>query len=132
MEVFQFEKLLQYIEGLLETQEKRMCASFPEGNAAKWVNTCQMSRQKGSHREFSLKWRCRAKSMGFSLLFLSSLLKRRSQIQNGLIQREDKMREEFFEDILKIAHQKSGKDFLEDVSPKICRIGCSIFTLFLN
>ena len=55
MEVFQFEKLLQYIEGLLETQEKRMCASFPEGNAAKWVNTCQMSRQKGSQREFSLK-----------------------------------------------------------------------------
>ena len=122
MEVFQFEKLLQYDEGLLETQEKRMCASFPEGNAAKWVNTCQMSRQKGSQRECSLKWRCTAKSMEFSLLFLSSLLKRRSQIQNGLIQREDKMREEFFEDILKIAHQKCGKDFLEDVSPKICRI----------
>ena len=122
MEVFQFEKLLQYDEGLLETREKRMCASFPEGNAAKWVNTCQMSRQKGSQRECSLKWRCTAKSMEFSLLFLSSLLKRRSQIQNGLIQREDKMREEFFEDILKIAHQKCGKDFLEDVSPKICRI----------
>ena len=95
MEVFQFEKLLQYIEGLLETQEKRMCASFPEGNAAKWVNTCQMSRQKGSQRERSLKWRCRAKSMGFSLLFFEkiiySLLKSRSQIQNGLIQRENKM-----------------------------------------
>ena len=91
MEVFQFEKLLQYDEGLLETQEKRMCASFPEGNAAKWVNTCQMSRQKGSHREFSLKWRCRAKSMGFSLFFfkkmISVLRKRRSQIQNGPIQK---------------------------------------------
>ena len=69
MEVFQFEKLLQYDEGLLETQEKRMCASFPEGNAAKWVNTCQMSRQKGSQRECSLKWRCRAKNMGFLLIF---------------------------------------------------------------
>ena len=46
-----------------------MCASFPEGNAAKWVNTCQMSRQKGSQRECSLKWRCRAKNMGFLLIF---------------------------------------------------------------
>ena len=116
MEVFQFEKLLQYIEGLLETQEKRMCASFPEGNAAKWVNTCQMSRQKGSHREFSLKWRCRAESMGFSLPFLSALLKRRSQIQNGFIQREDKMgTERSFSEmshqkceiVLKISHRKN-------------------------
>ena len=116
MEVFQFEKLLQYIEGLLETQEKRMCASFPEGNAAKWVNTCQMSRQKGSQRECSLKWRCRAKSMGFSLPFLSALLKRRSQIQNGLIQREDKMgtersfsemsHQKCEEIVLKMSHQK--------------------------
>ena len=116
MEVFQFEKLLQYIEGLLETQEKRMCASFPEGNAAKWVNTCQMSRQKGSHREFSLKWRCRAKSMGFSLLFLSSLLKRRSQIQNGLIQREDKM--STMRIFLTMSCKKYDEEFLEDVSPK--------------
>ena len=104
MEVFQFENLLQYDEGLLETQEKRMCASFPEGNAAKWVNTCQMSRQKGSQRECSLKWRCRAESMGFSLPFLSALLKRRSQIQNGLIQRGEKMCTE--RNFWKMSHQK--------------------------
>ena len=35
---------------------------------------------------------------------------------------QNEYREEFFEDILKIAHQKCGKDFLEDVLPKICRI----------